>query len=263
MNRLKGDRNVTDKLIVLPHAGGASHAYRRLARTLPEGMDAFFHDYPGHGRRGREPLLYTMDGLVDDLLERAGAAGFFQEGWAIFGHSMGSLVAHGAIQKRIKRGCFPPAVFFASGARPPSWYHTAASRAKQPVSTLPKDLFWAKVARYGGIPKELSEHPGILGYFEEALRADFAAVETHAPDTTPMDVPIHVLYGTEDRRVVTRLDGWPSASVSQTHFHSFEGNHFFVFDHLSRVGDIVCQALAVTADISQKYPEPFFNMTSG
>lgn len=241
---------MTAKLIILPHAGGASHAYQRFAHILPEEIALFFHDYPGHGRRSSEPLPKTMDDLLEDLLEQAGATGFFQDEipWAIFGHSMGALVAHGAIQKRIKEGLSAPAAFFASGARPPSQLLVSRSEpvpgtaSPKLVSTLPGDLFWSKMAGYGGIPRELIENPGIQDYFESLLRADFSAIETHLPDIAPIDVPLHIFYGTRDRHVVSCLDGWVSASASQIRFHPFDGSHFFVFDHLDRIGEIIGQA---------------------
>lgn len=240
------------KLIILPHAGGASHAYQGLARSLYEGAPLFFHDFPGHGRRSNEPLLNTMDELVEDVMALAGAAGFFDKDWAIFGHSMGALVAHAVIEKRIRKGLSRPTVFFASGARPPSWSPAPiadsvnGTAGPKRISSLPSDLFWFRMAGYGGIPKELSENSSILEYFENLLRMDFSIIEHHTPDTAPIDVPTHVFYGNRDHRVVACLDEWATMSVSPPHFHPFDGNHFFVLDHLSRIGEIIGQALAGT-----------------
>jgi surfactin synthase thioesterase subunit len=241
------------KLLILPHAGGSSLSYQEFRNHLPETVSLFLHDYPGHGRRSSEPLLDTMENLVADLTTRAESAGFCHKNtdWAIFGHSMGAVVAHAFIQKRIRQHLCLPAAFFASGARPPmpSSAKTASvplhgTALPKPSANLPKDLFWAKMAGYGGIPEEISTHPEIQDHFEQLLKLDFQAIETHTPDTIPMDVPIHVFYGDQDRHVVACLKEWSRFSVLQTRFYPFDGGHFFVLDHLPQIGEIMGRTLS-------------------
>lgn len=238
-------------MLVLPHAGGTSHFYKGLKQYLPERIDPFFHDYPGHGRRSNKPLLTTMEEVVDDVITAAGAAGVFGKGetWAIFGHSMGARVAHAVIAERLRKELSCPALFFASGASPPSlpptenFYSVHGTSAPRRVSRLPVDLFWSRMAGYGNIPEELTKHPNIVDYFETLLRNDFSIIERHKPDTTPIDLPIHVFYGNRDRYVVSSLDKWAEMSLSPPHYHSFDGNHFFVLKHLKSIGEIIGHAV--------------------
>ncbi len=239
---------MTVNLIILPHAGGASHAYRGLADSLPGDAVPYFHDYPGHGRRSSTPLAYTMDDLVEDALDQAEPAGVFEAGWAVFGHSMGALVAHALIQRRVKQGASLPALFFASGARSPSPMPNPdpIQDYERPgrISRLPEDLFWLKMAGYGAIPGEISQNSDVRGYFETLLRTDFLAIETYYPDTAPIDVPVEMFYGKNDRRVTSTLDKWQALTQSRTRLHPFEGGHFFILSHLSDVGKLMGRALA-------------------
>lgn len=219
------------KLIILPHAGGASHGYKVLADAFPTGTDIYCHDFPGHGRRSGEPLMDCMDGLVSDFFERADI--FNTAPWAIFGHSMGALVGHAVIKERQRKGLSMPIAFFASGAILPSAIRDA------PISNLPKDLFWLKIASYGGIPPELTDNPGIHDYFETMLRKDFLVVENYYPDNIPFEVPLYVLYSTADRNVAKSIKKWGYDTKSEVCFYSFSGGHFFLFNHISEISKII------------------------
>lgn len=74
-----------------PHAGGGAHAFRPVATAFRD-LDVCGLDYPGRGRRVREPLLVSLDAISRDAYRRHDAARTGRP-YALFGHSMGARVA--------------------------------------------------------------------------------------------------------------------------------------------------------------------------
>ena len=52
------------KLFIIPHAGGSSYSYYGFTKIK---ADIVLLDLPGHGIRINEPLLDSLDEIVDDL----------------------------------------------------------------------------------------------------------------------------------------------------------------------------------------------------
>lgn len=223
-------------VVILPHAGGAAHAYRNLAQQLAPCLDAYCHELPGHGRRAREPLQADLEALALDLLEKT--ADLNGRPWALFGHSMGALLAHAFVRLRRRRGLSLPAALFASGAASPT-----AGQRRSAIAQLPGEAFWQQVRAYGGVPEEALQEAAFRDYFETILRHDFAAVEGYAAPPEPIDVPIHVLYGRADMSEEA-ADSWKRDTSAGLRGHAFTGGHFFLFDHTAEIGRIVRAALA-------------------
>ena len=225
---------MTVKLIILPHAGGASYAYQKLAQALSPRFEIYCHDLPGHGPRASEPLMETMEELSCDLQQKIGSLD--EQSWAVFGHSMGALLAHDLIQSRHSRGHSLPFAFLASGTASPS------TKTRSQVSDLPSDLFWSRIQGYGGIPADALKMPEFKAYFETLLRSDFSIVESYIPGQGALEVPIHVFYGQEDMSA-KEADSWRDATQAETHCHPFEGGHFFLFDRISEISERICHVL--------------------
>jgi medium-chain acyl-[acyl-carrier-protein] hydrolase len=171
-----------------------------------------------------------MDALVSDLMQQVelGSA----EPWALFGHSMGALLGHAFIHKRQSLGLSLPVSFFASGAASP------VARVRQRISLLPGELFWEKIASYGLIPEAIFKDQGFRDYFEVLLRNDFAAVEGYIPAPGLFNIPLHVLYGQDDMSA-PQAESWRDVGCGEVQSYPFSGGHFFLFDHLDEVCQII------------------------
>ncbi|MGY5124300.1 thioesterase II family protein [Streptomyces nigrescens] len=80
------------QLLVLHHAGGSAGPYQRLVRALAaRGREAVAVDLPSRGRSAGEPPRRSVAEAVDHLVEVVTQD--FEPGCALFGHSMGGLLA--------------------------------------------------------------------------------------------------------------------------------------------------------------------------
>src|SRR5689334_23313668 len=102
----------TIRLFCLPYGGGGAHIFRDWAQALPAQVELCTVNLPGRGRRFTDPLLTRMDDLIDEL---APVMPFADKPFAIFGHSMGALVAFELARRlRFDRDVVP-AYLFVSG----------------------------------------------------------------------------------------------------------------------------------------------------
>ncbi|HEX2957041.1 MAG TPA: alpha/beta fold hydrolase [Chitinispirillaceae bacterium] len=223
-------KNQKSTVILLPHAGGASHLYQVFADQLEDDFLVYLYDLPGHGRRSKEKLLESMEEVVLDLVQKIR---FLEnENWAVFGHSLGSLIAHALIRKRIKEGLSMPSVLFVSGTSSP------VNRILDPISELSSIDFWSRCSDFGGISKNIIQNSEIRSFFEPILRNDFKIAEKYHPDQLPLPVPVSVFYGTSDMNKES-AESWSQDSEYPLSLYSFTGDHFFLFDHCIDLCNII------------------------
>lgn len=209
-------------LLCFPHAGGSAATYARWPGFLPD-VHVVALELPGRGQRIDEPPLDSMADLVADLAKpvmRHAATGEF----ALFGHSMGALVAF-ELAHRLRRFGLRPSRLLVSGHAPPGAFSSQRSR-----HLLPDDELWAHVRGLNGTSADAGESAEIRRLFTATIRADFAVVENYFPGPRkPLDCPISVFGGDDDPEVTPAgLAGW-SAHTSRGHTVSvLPGDHFYL-----------------------------------
>src|SRR5438270_5878221 len=103
------------RLVCVPHAGAGPSVYREWPAELPD-LDLAVAYLPGRERRFVEPAVDRVEPIVDQLgpaiLDRD------DRPVALFGHSMGALVAYETAHW-LQRAGRPPVALFVSGCRAP------------------------------------------------------------------------------------------------------------------------------------------------
>lgn len=103
-------------LACLPHAGASGQVYRAWQSALPADVDLWAVEYPGHGSRIRETPLRSVDALAEGVVEAI--VPMLERPLALFGHSMGVLVAFEVARNLFRRFARPPQMLLISGASP-------------------------------------------------------------------------------------------------------------------------------------------------
>ncbi len=230
----------TTTLFCIPHAGGNAAYYGRFTETFPASVKVSPLDLPGKGRRCREPLLTDMAGMGRDLLEQMRSAAHTGP-YAIFGHSMGGLLAFLCARFACDAALPPPRALFISSATTPDRMRTGISR---PIDQLLPGALWDYVARMGGIPPEIARSQEFRSYLEPVLRSDFMAVEGWRPAPfSPLPLPVHTSIG--DRDLITEADArhWQSLTDVRCTVRTFSGGHFYLQDHWQELADHITRIL--------------------
>lgn len=207
-------------IIIIPHAGGASHLYRIFANQLQETCKVYLYDLPGHGPRSKECLMESVEEVVEDLMMKTDF--IKNDNWAVFGHSMGSHIAHAFIRMRFNCDLSLPSCFFASGTPSP------VNRITEPISDLTGDQFWLRLSDFGAIPDDILHNHEFRSFFEVILRKDMKIIDKYKPDIMKLPVPVHVFYGLDDMTENDSLS-WSQDSCYAVVQHPFQGDHFYLF----------------------------------
>lgn len=219
------DKSKFIKLFCFPYAGGSASIFKEWINMLAEhGISVVPIEYPGHGSRLHEKLRFDLASLADDIIN------FYQidgtEPFALFGHSLGSLVAFEVARRVwINNGCSPVRLFVGARNAPHLFRSPPTS-----VCSLGEDDFLRFVARLGGIPHEIWECPELRGIFVPILRADFTLHESYVfTDESPLDCPITVFGGLGDEFTSSSgLREWSRHTTNSFVLRMFQGDHFFI-----------------------------------
>ncbi|TPG89133.1 thioesterase [Brevibacillus laterosporus] len=219
------------KLFCIPFAGGSAVMYDRWQKLIQceigfdqNQLEIVPLELPGRGKKMRIPPLDDLDSCVEHLYESI--KGYLQEPYAIFGHSMGSLLAFELCRYLRKMGDQSPVHVFFSGRKAPQ--HANQDKI---YNDLPEQEFLQEVYKYGGTTKQAFENKELLQLFLPILRADFKMIETYdyLDKREKLDCDISVLSGDCDYGTsMDNLKSWQEITRGTCKFRTFSGSHFFI-----------------------------------
>ncbi|MGH2386887.1 MAG: thioesterase II family protein [Chloroflexota bacterium] len=210
------------RLYCFPYAGGSASVYRTWPEALPPSIEVCPVELPGHGTRFLEPL-HTAVGPLARQIAAALAPGMDGE-FALFGHSMGALIAFELAHMLRNDYGLSPMHLIVSAHRAPQ-----ISDPDPPISTLTEPEFWAKLRELNGTSSDVLEHAELLSAVQPLLRADFTLCDTYryAP-RPPLECPISAYGGLQDPEAGhDDLRAWREQTSAAFRLRMFEGDHFF------------------------------------
>jgi surfactin synthase thioesterase subunit len=239
----------TIPLFCLPFAGGNKYSYRDYESKLPAFLKLVPLEYPGRGGRGNEPLLYSMDAVVEDVYNQLVKHIADKKDYALYGHSMGGLAAFLLTRKIKMAGNYKlPLHLFITGTSGPS----SESRRDKKRHQLNKKEFLDEIKSLDGLPEEVLENEELLDYFEPILRADFTATENYKHcESEPLDIPFTVITGTDEPIEEKDILLWQMEAKPAVDFKRLPGKHFFIFKHTMEVMEIITGKLQAHSKIFQ------------
>jgi medium-chain acyl-[acyl-carrier-protein] hydrolase len=221
-----GSRRATARarVFLFHHAGGSASSYQ-LGKHFPGDVEACPVQLPGRESRFAEPLLTSLEPVVDELV----AAIPTDLPFAFFGHSMGALIAY-EVARRVA-----PTHLVVSAHRAPHLPDTT------PLGQLDDD---ALVARLVATIPVLAD-PDLREIFLPILRADLTLCETYRfTPGEPLPCPVTAIGGTEDDLVTeAELAAWRAHTSASFALRLFPGGHFYLRGAEAVVAETVREGL--------------------
>lgn len=226
------------RLFCLPFAGGGASAFNAWSNSFPETVELHAIQLPGRESRYNEKALtdaYETARYLADAI-----AAYLDRHYAVFGYSMGALIAFELIRELRRRGAPMPEQLFVAARSAPQLPATPP-----PLSQLPRESFLEQVRFYYQPPEQAWRNSDLIEIILPALRADISLCDRYVYRTEPpLACPIQAFAGKQDRSSpLAAVQQWRVQTTGSFGFEVFDGTHFFINSEVSRVQEIIVSRL--------------------
>jgi surfactin synthase thioesterase subunit len=210
------------RIFIFHHAGGSAQNYQLWQNFFPSHWNVRLVQYPG--RDQADDLCQDMNDLVLRLITELQPE--LDRPYALFGHSMGSLVAYAFAQHVAMQGLRQPTWLGVSGRHAPH----LPPRIDYAMYQLSDAALLNNVMAMGATPVNLLTDVQLRQHFLKVIRADFKVCETyHITRDQQIDIPISGFYGSQDAMVTSiEMNAWRELTTTRFDCHAYQGGHFYL-----------------------------------
>jgi medium-chain acyl-[acyl-carrier-protein] hydrolase len=226
------------RLFCFPHAGGSAASLNGWLRRLPSQIALERVQLPGRDPDSGERPHTRIERLMPELWLRF--ADRIDRPFALYGHSLGALVAYEFARYARMRGYGDPVALFVSGRRAPQCPMSLAA-----LYDLPDSLLIERLAEFGGTPDGLMRDPKWRQYLLPALRADLEMSDRYVYRAQGMlHCPIFAFRGRGDSIASEQeMLAWRAQTTGRFSMESLAGSHFLDQDGVERLTGVIISHL--------------------
>jgi len=227
------------QLICFPYAGGSASFFRELGEKLQNKIEVTAVEYAGHGTRRKESYYHTFEELVQDMTTTVRKVRNPEIPYAIFGYSMGSVVAYEIWKAFQKQEWELPVHMFVASHRPPHLPLQGNLNADSSEEEVIEALY-----NFGGLDPRLVENKRFLDLFIQPVKVDYGLLLQYQIADIPEKVTcdLTALYAREDL-IGEEVHQWQEYTEGEFTQYEFPGNHFFLKENEKAVGDVILEKL--------------------
>ena len=215
------------RLFCLPFAGGGASLYRPWTTQLAPTIEVCPIQLPGRENRYSEKPITDAHQMAKAIATQM--LPFLDRPYAIFGHSMGALLAYEVSREHARLKAKAPEILFVSAHRAP---HLPRKRAL--LHALPNAQFIESLKQYGGFPEEILNNQEFIDFILPTMRSDMTLCDLYAFTKREVSIqtPFEVFAGVDDREAgPSEMESWSEHTQGQANLTVFDGGHFFLRTH--------------------------------
>lgn len=212
------------KLLLLAHAGGSAKSYCVMKHYFPESLELVPLDPDGKGLNIDESPCHDIPECISRIIGKNKTL-FRDEPYAVFGHSMGTLLAVELVhQLQIKKLNEPCHVFFSGRCAPDECGNFPVNKDsgdKEIISFFVENRL---------IPEKLISNPTLFDMFGRILCRDVRMTEQYSitPEQFKMSCNISIMYGVDDPFIKNcDMNHWNRFTNGKCTLSEFKGDHFY------------------------------------
>ena len=231
------------RLLCFHHAGGAASSFASWQAGLGPAVTVVPVQLPGRERRVRQSRFRDFGRLLDELDEQLDP--LLDGPHAVYGHSLGGLIAHELTRRRVTTGRRAPELLLVGACSPPHLPRSAVAPQNASDAELAS---WMR--ELGGVPERVSHHPDWLRRSVELLRDDLSLAHSHPRHpVVRLPVPLGVLAAQSDPLLTpAQAREWARHTTSDLQVHTMPGGHFFHREFPEATLRVISQLLPVATE---------------
>jgi surfactin synthase thioesterase subunit len=220
------------RLLCFPHAGSAANFYFGASRRLTPQVEVLAVQYPGRQDRHGEPAIGDVTKLVPPIVEAARR--WTDRPLALFGHSLGALLAF-EVARRLEQEGVKPVGLFLSARRAAFDSRPETVHQRDDVGLL------AEMRALGGTDDVLLDDEELLREILPMVRSDYRAAETYVYRPGPdVSCPVVAFAGADDPKATPdEIGAWARHTSGGFELRVFPGGHFYLKAHQNDVFDAI------------------------
>ncbi len=227
------------RLVCFPYAGTGASMFRGWTGKLPPTVSVMPVQPPGREIRYREQPHTHIEPMIEELIQDL--AGSLDAPYALYGHSVGALVAFEFARAMRRAGRSEPVHLIVSGRMAPQ-----ITESRPALRDLPLEELRGELRKLGGTPEAVLGNDDVMAALLPTLRADLSVNETYVyRDEPPLATRITAIGGTRDPRATPdEIAAWGSQTSRTFTMKLLVSGHFFVAASESELLGIIEEELA-------------------
>ncbi len=233
-------------LFFFPHAGGSAKSYASFKRFLPKDLNVVTMELSGRFTRSDKPLMHDIESCISELFDsNEKLLELLKDGdYAIFGHSMGTILATEFVKQIREKGHPAPIHIFLSGKNAPDENLHCFDDINKVTDQDIIDFFNNNSMNSSPVIPDAE----LVAQLNRILCNDVRMAEKYC--TTPNQVQfgcdITAIYGTDDTMLKNAdMSSWKRYTDKNCEVVSFSGGHFYYTQHKEEVCKLICNKLGL------------------
>lgn len=223
------------RLLCFTYAGGNADFFDQLEDILGEKISVIKFEYPGHGSRRKEPLKHSIEEIAKDAYLLYGNKYRFEDDFALFGYSMGTLVMVEFIKLLLADGHENGLKYVFVASHEPRSYRKIIGDVE-----ITEDWIKKRIVELGNISDKLQQNTTFWRMYLPLYMADFQSIAKYRFDDLKYKItaPITAMYSESDTSVFD-IEGWKRFTDCSFETCKFDGGHFFIREHYEEVAKLI------------------------